>query len=90
MLATLHLFCFSGRIGKGRQVYFPVHSDHSTDHESPQIDLKAEGVIKILREEIQNLKGISCLFIYGNNSRTPYGTEKHSVTLNTCPGTPNR
>lgn len=51
---------------KGKQMYYSVNQGHFLYHELQQIVLKTEGVVKSLREQLQNLQGISCLFIYGS------------------------
>lgn len=37
-------------------------------HEIQHIILKTEEIKKVLREQLQNLQGISCLFLYGSSA----------------------
>ncbi len=60
---------------KGKQMYYSVNQDHFLYHDLQQIVLKTEGVAKTLREQLQDLQGISCLFIYGSFAAGTAGKE---------------
>jgi len=65
-LSNLESFGLLSRERKGKQLYFSVKRDFFLYHELQQIVLKTEGVSRILREQLQDLQGISCMFIYGS------------------------
>ncbi|MFA5295509.1 MAG: nucleotidyltransferase domain-containing protein [Methanoregulaceae archaeon] len=65
-LANLENFGLLSRNRRGKQVYFSVNTGFFLYHELQQIVLKTEGASRVLREQLPDLNGISCLFIYGS------------------------
>ena len=65
-LSNLESLGLLSRRRRGNQVYFKVNQDFFLYHELQQIILKTEGISKVFREQLQNLEGISCLFLYGS------------------------
>lgn len=79
-LSNLASFELLTKERKGKQVHFSVNRDHPLYHDLQQIILKTEGVVKILKEEIHGLEGISCLFVYGSFAAGIAG-EKSDIDL---------
>lgn len=65
-LANLESVGLLSKMRKGNQVFFSVNQDFFLYHELQQIVLKTEGVGRVLREQIGEMQGISCIFIYGS------------------------
>jgi predicted nucleotidyltransferase len=74
-LTNLESFGLLSKVRKGKQIYFSVNQNHSLYHELQKIVLKTEGIVRILKDEIRDLKGISCLFIYGSFAAGTAGEE---------------
>jgi predicted nucleotidyltransferase len=74
-LANLESFGLLSRERKGKQVYFSVNQDFFLYHDLQQILLKTEGVSGTLRDQLRDMQGISCLFIYGSFAAGNAGAE---------------
>ncbi|KUG05520.1 hypothetical protein ASZ90_017053 [hydrocarbon metagenome] len=51
---------------RGKQIYFSVNQDFFLYHDLQQIVLKTEGASRTLRDQLLDLQGITCLFIFGS------------------------
>jgi predicted nucleotidyltransferase len=65
-LSNLESIGLLNRTCKGKQVYYSVNQDFLLYRELQQIVLKTEGVSSAIREQVQTLQGISCMFIFGS------------------------
>ena len=65
-LANLESLGLLTRQRRGKQIYFSVNQDFFLYHELQKIVLKTEGVGRTLRDQLRDLQGISCIFIFGS------------------------
>ena len=65
-LKNLESLGLLSRMRKGNQVFFSVNQDFFLYRELQQIFMKTEGVGRVLREQLGDMQGISCTFIYGS------------------------
>jgi predicted nucleotidyltransferase len=74
-LANLESLGLLTRQRKGKQLYFSVNQDFFLYHDLQQVVLKTEGVSRTLRDRLGDLKGITCMFIYGSFASGTAGAE---------------
>jgi len=65
-LSNLESFGLLTKVRRGNQLYFSVNQDFFLYHELQQIVLKSEGVAKVLGEHLEDLEGITCMFVFGS------------------------
>ena len=65
-LANLESFGLISGTKKGNQQYYTVNRDFFLYEDLQKILLKTEGVARVIKEKLADLKTIDCMFIYGS------------------------
>ncbi|PKL69208.1 MAG: hypothetical protein CVV30_06420 [Methanomicrobiales archaeon HGW-Methanomicrobiales-1] len=74
-LANLEAFGLIAGQKKGNQQYYTVNRDFFLYSDLQKIVLKTEGIAKIIRDDLTELPGIDCMFIFGSFAQGTAGAK---------------